>query len=79
MKVAVEADGPSHFSHNKPHRVLGPTLARNRALQRRGWLVLSVPYFEWDPLGSPEAKSLYLKRKLGALTQACSLGTPLTA
>lgn len=64
VKVAVEADGPTHFSMNKPYRLMGSTLLRNRALQRRGWRLLSVPFYEWDELPSAKAKAEYLRSKL---------------
>ena len=44
--VAVEADGPHHFSLSKPHVPLGGTVAKWRCLEMRGWRVLSVPYFQ---------------------------------
>jgi hypothetical protein len=46
QRVAVEVDGPWHFTANtlKP---LGPFLLRRRALRLLGWTVVSVPYFKW--------------------------------
>ena len=45
--VAIEADGPSHCL--PPGRaVTGYTWARNRALEARGYVVVSVPYWRWD-------------------------------
>ena len=64
VKVAVEADGPTHYSINTPFHVMGSTTARNRFLQRRGWRVLCVPYYEWARLSSDGAKSQYLKTRL---------------
>ena len=45
-RVAVEVDGPSHFLRNT-RAPNGPTLARQRLLEARGWRVASVPWFEW--------------------------------
>ncbi|GBF98076.1 hypothetical protein Rsub_10304 [Raphidocelis subcapitata] len=49
-RYAVEADGPHHFTLSRPYRPLGRTVARWRCLQARGFLVLSVPFFEWREL-----------------------------
>jgi hypothetical protein len=48
-RVAIEADGPTHFIQ-PGDAVSGPTLFRNRALAARGYAVLSIPYWEWDAL-----------------------------
>ena len=45
--LAVEVDGPTHFTGNT-HEPLGPTLWRRRMLEARGYRVLSLPYFELD-------------------------------
>lgn len=45
-RIAIEVDGPSHFSCNTL-RPLGEMHARVALLQARGWRVLSVPYFAW--------------------------------
>ena len=63
-QVAVEADGPTHFSSNSPAVVLGDTLARNRFLTHRGWRVLSVPWFEWRSLGDDEQRVAYMGQRL---------------
>jgi len=64
-RLAIEADGPTHFL--RPDRqVTGETLARNRALARRGHLVVSVPYWEWDDLKKSE-QAAYLTRKIERL------------
>ncbi|CAG9465159.1 unnamed protein product [Pedinophyceae sp. YPF-701] len=47
-RIAVEADGPSHFTSNTPLRPLGPTLLRRRLLRSLGWEVVSVPFVAWD-------------------------------
>lgn len=49
LRVAVEADGPSHFTANT-HRPLGAFRYRQRCLEARGWLLVSVPHYEWYPL-----------------------------
>ena len=60
----VEVDGPSHFllpdsrGEQAPN---GSTLLKRRLLVRAGWRVLSVPYIEWNALGSNAEKRQYLK------------------
>jgi very-short-patch-repair endonuclease len=52
MRIAIEADGPSHFSRT-PHTprpgaatpaVLGPTAMKRRHLKALGWTVISVKW-----------------------------------
>ena len=44
----------------------GSTALRDRLLRARGWLVVSLPYWEFDALGSLGAKRAYLRAKLPA-------------
>ena len=67
IKVAVEVDGPWHFTRNKPFTLLGHTTIRNRSLQQRGWQLLSVPFYDWYGLNGQEAKSSYLAGRLNRL------------
>ena len=48
-RIALEADGPSHFNANTLAPG-GPMLARHRLLAARGWAVISVPYYVWNEL-----------------------------
>ncbi|KAK9818101.1 hypothetical protein WJX72_007196 [[Myrmecia] bisecta] len=45
-QVAIEADGPHHFTSNT-RMPLGEMKARARLLNARGWQVISVPFFNW--------------------------------
>jgi hypothetical protein len=73
-KLAVEVDGPMHFvrpgqgpSGGPPYHLLtGATLYRNRALGARGYMVVSIPYWEWDSLTSQQQQVKYLQQKLEA-------------
>ncbi|KAG1672292.1 hypothetical protein FOA52_004307 [Chlamydomonas sp. UWO 241] len=59
QKLAVEADGPTHFLSNTPTGPTGATRLRNRLLEARGWRVVSVPVTEWDrhvPKGAQAAR-----------------------
>jgi hypothetical protein len=49
-QVAVEVDGPDHFTRNTPHQLLGSSTAKHRCLQARQWAVLSVPFHEWNAI-----------------------------
>jgi hypothetical protein len=60
-RVAVEADGPSHFADRAP---TGNTRLRRRLLEARGLRVVSVPYFEWDQQTTYGAKDAYLGGRL---------------
>lgn len=66
FKVAIEVEGPHHYV--QPGNTLtGPTFYRNRALAARGYALISIPYWEWDLLHSPEEKQQYLLVKLSRL------------
>lgn len=45
-RIAVEVDGPFHFSVNT-NSPLGQTMIRRRLLRAVGWTVISVPYHTW--------------------------------
>ena len=71
-KLVIEVDGPSHYTHHAvgprqggpPVESNGPTRMKERHVRAFGWRMFSVPYFEWQPLNSPEAKQAYLQAKL---------------
>ena len=66
LKIAVEADGPSHRSRNT-RQPLGPTLMKQRHLQAAGWQLITVAHDDWDKLQGPSQKLQYLEDKLGEL------------
>lgn len=49
-RVAVEVDGESHFSLTQPYRRVGSDHLRDDLLQRQGWVVVHVPFFELEPV-----------------------------
>jgi hypothetical protein len=57
-KVAVEFDGPNHFTRETEEtkgtkqrpRALGHTVLKYRLLKREGWTVVRVPYYEFDKI-----------------------------
>ncbi|KAL0018156.1 hypothetical protein WJX77_006603 [Trebouxia sp. C0004] len=66
LKIAIEADGPSHRSRNTG-QPLGPTLMKQRHLQAAGWQLITVAHDDWDKLQGQSEKLQYLQEKLGDL------------
>lgn len=80
VSVAVEFDGPNHFtrertegqergvSNSSPEqpRALGHTVLKYRLLKKQGWTVVRVPYYEFDkiPFWASMERQRYLQRKL---------------
>lgn len=62
-RVAVEVDGPNHFTNSIPHQLLGNTVAKQRCLQARGWAVLSVPFYAWNDLTKSTSQALRMHRQ----------------
>ena len=62
-RVALEFDGPSHFTTNTLEP-LGHTRLRNRLLSAMGWFVVSIPFFEWARLHQTEQRDAYVKRRV---------------
>ena len=60
-EVAIEVDGPSHFCGRTP---TGATALKRRQLRAAGWVLLPVPYWEWDGLNSSSARQEYLRAAL---------------
>ncbi|GBF97364.1 hypothetical protein Rsub_11011 [Raphidocelis subcapitata] len=69
LRVAIEADGPSHLSRNKgpggaPVR-LGATRMKARHLRAMGWRVVNVAFSEWD--ATPQAaRHAFLQARIAA-------------
>ena len=57
-RVAVEADGPSHYLADRAPT--GKTRLRRRLLEARGLRVVSVPGFDWPYFETDDAKDAYL-------------------
>ena len=71
IRVAVEFDGPNHFTRqnngsSSPPRSLGHSVLKYRLLKKQGWNVIRVPYFEFDkiPFWSSMERQRYLQRLL---------------
>lgn len=63
--VAVEYDGPDHFTYNGK-KCLGHTNLKYRVLKKKGWAVIRVPYYVWDriPFWASMERQRYLQRLL---------------
>lgn len=46
-------------------RPSGKSLFRNAVLEKQGWRVVIVPWFEWKDLLSYSARFAYLEKKIG--------------
>ena len=52
----------------------GSTLFRNAVLEKQGWHVVSVPWFDWDNLRTKPDKVAYLETKIRQAVSQHSLG-----
>ena len=71
QRLAIEADGPSHFTRNTGGaavvRPLGHTSMKHRHLRQLGWDVISVPWYEWDDVRGPVNRREYLLSRIESL------------
>ena len=79
-RIAIEFDGPSHFTVNTLER-LGHTRLRDRLLAAVGWHVVSIPFFEWAKLRRNDYRDAYVRQRLesppaAAHTAAIRLSAP---
>ena len=64
-RLALEVDGPHHFTQLQTPT--GVTLLKQRQLRSTGWLVVSVPFYEWYSMNrNPVMEEQYLYRCLHA-------------
>eukprot|EP00899_Mesostigma_viride_P016486 jgi/Mesvir1/24839/Mv22077-RA.1 len=68
-KVAVEVDGPSHF-YQDSGAITAVTLFKRRLLEKGGFRVVDIPYFDWDRLKGRLEQENYLHHKLRGVSQA---------
>ncbi len=59
---AIEFDGPSHFLACRAPT--GATLIKRRHLELLGYILVSVPYWEWDELSGMGERRKYLEGQL---------------
>jgi hypothetical protein len=67
-KLAIEADGPTHFATNT-FRPLGHTLLKRRLLKQLGWKVVNIPLFEWATLSEDKEREEYLVEKIESVLE----------
>ncbi|OIT01924.1 PREDICTED: uncharacterized protein LOC109226754 [Nicotiana attenuata] len=59
-RVALEIDGPTHFSRNSGIP-LGHTMLKRRYITAAGWRLISVPHQEWEELQGEFEQLEYLR------------------
>ena len=70
-EVIIEVDGPTHYLRGsvgsemvgkRTSKLCGEHLLKDRLLEKQGYNVLHIPYYEWNALNSAVTKRDYLKR-----------------
>lgn len=69
LKVAIEADGPTHRSRNTG-QLLGATVVKQRHVCAAGWHLVNVAHDVWDQLSSRQQKLNYLQCELDLLVNS---------
>ena len=70
LRVALEADGPSHMSRvGGGRRALGATLMKKRHLELMGWRVVNVTFQQWNRLTSEQEREAFVRMRLSAVNQ----------
>jgi len=62
--IVIEADGENHFIP-KTDIITWPTIKKKRHLEKLGYKVINIPYFEWQKFGDSEQIFKYMKDKIG--------------
>ena len=70
MKVAIEVDSAHHF-RQPDLQPTGSTQWRNRSLAARGYVVVSVPYWEWDKLPTSQRVTHLENKVQQGVLEAC--------
>jgi len=74
-KTAIIIDGPIYFLKGKEnsHIENGPLRFKLRLLEKLGWTIGHIPYYEWESLGEDTAQQAsYLQKKLQTLSPIAS-------
>ncbi|XP_042500660.1 RAP domain-containing protein, chloroplastic [Macadamia integrifolia] len=70
QKVALEIDGPTHFSRNSG-TPLGHTILKRRYIFSAGWKLVSLSYQEWEELEGGFQQLDYLRKILEDVISKC--------
>ena len=65
MKIAIEADGPTHRCRNS-NQPLGGTVMKQRHLKAAGWQLITVAHDDWDELRGRKQKLEFLQLEIDA-------------
>jgi hypothetical protein len=60
--VVIEVDGPAHFLRPGGRLPSGSTLMKRRHLEKLGYKLISVPFFEWNALDDAQEQAQVLKK-----------------
>eukprot|EP01025_Chloroclados_australasicus_P001154 TRINITY_DN1033_c1_g1_i1.p1 TRINITY_DN1033_c1_g1~~TRINITY_DN1033_c1_g1_i1.p1 ORF type:complete len:604 (+),score=10.64 TRINITY_DN1033_c1_g1_i1:85-1896(+) len=63
-QFAVQILDHNCFTISRPLRMLGPTLAKIRLIERQGFKVITVPFFDWDRCQDFDEQAQYLRSKI---------------
>lgn len=67
LKIAIEADGPSHRSRNTG-QLLGQTVMKQRHVHHAGWKLVTVAHDDWDELRGRQQKLHFLQTRIDLLS-----------
>jgi hypothetical protein len=68
QRVAVEANGPVHYTSSEPRRLLGNKGLRDWFLQKRGYKVLNIPWWSWVGVAGDQPRArAFVRQQLVAL------------
>ncbi|KAL5061970.1 hypothetical protein RYX36_023707 [Vicia faba] len=76
-KLALEIDGPTHFSRNTDVP-LGHTMLKRRYITAAGWKLVSLSYQEWEELQGGTEQMEYLRKILKDYIDKRNANTTLT-
>ncbi|GLI61779.1 hypothetical protein VaNZ11_004277 [Volvox africanus] len=62
-RVAVEVDGPTHFTTSRPYHSLGASLARDTSLRRLGLVVVPISFKDYENLSHAQ-RGEYLRSRV---------------
>ncbi|GIL62253.1 hypothetical protein Vafri_16550 [Volvox africanus] len=62
-RVAVEVDGPTHFTTSRPYHSLGASLARDTSLRKLGLVVVPISFKDYETL-SQARRGEYLRTRV---------------